>query len=209
MFFRRWYVWLAKPQPKLQMGKAEWAYSHKPNRTIKRPHVHEQYWKVCLRQHAEGQVCQCGKIEEHHIQSTTICAWEFIIPILQFLLGKIFDTISFWTFNLKILFQIRFYLHQTGKHKSGMLLQVTELRPNYNASTDLIWSYKDYGDRWVRQSFILPNLTHRYLLIPSPLSKLKQWTHPSGLFKIQNSRNLFLDIIWFSKPSVVFATSVT
>ncbi|XP_044753291.1 ALK tyrosine kinase receptor isoform X2 [Coccinella septempunctata] len=59
---------------------------------------------------------------------------------------------------------IRFYLHQTGKHKSGLLLQVTELRPNYNAPIDINWSYNDYGDRWVRQSFILPNITHRYFL---------------------------------------------
>ncbi|XP_045462043.1 ALK tyrosine kinase receptor isoform X2 [Harmonia axyridis] len=59
---------------------------------------------------------------------------------------------------------IRFYLHQTGKHKSGLLVQVTELRPNDNYSIDLTWSYNDYGDRWVRQSFILPNLTHRYYL---------------------------------------------
>ncbi|KAL3284751.1 hypothetical protein HHI36_018894 [Cryptolaemus montrouzieri] len=59
---------------------------------------------------------------------------------------------------------IRFYLHQTGKHKSGILLQVTELKPNYNTSKDISWSYFDHGDRWVRQVFVLPNITHRYFL---------------------------------------------
>lgn len=60
---------------------------------------------------------------------------------------------------------IRFYLHKTGKHRSGILLQVTELRPNYNHSNDILWSYEDLGDRWVRKVLILPNITYRYFLI--------------------------------------------
>ncbi|KAK9885852.1 hypothetical protein WA026_013730 [Henosepilachna vigintioctopunctata] len=59
---------------------------------------------------------------------------------------------------------IRFYLHQTGKHKSALSLHVTELKPNYNESKDIFWSYFDHGDRWVRQVLILPNITHRYFL---------------------------------------------
>lgn len=60
-----------------------------------------------------------------------------------------------------IFYQIRFYLHQTGKHKSAIQLQVTELKPTDNYSTELLWSFIDYGDKWIRQVFILPNITHK------------------------------------------------
>ncbi|XP_008194070.1 tyrosine-protein kinase receptor isoform X2 [Tribolium castaneum] len=59
---------------------------------------------------------------------------------------------------------IRFYLHQTGKHKSGIQLQVTELKPTDNYSTEILWSFIDYGDKWIRQVFILPNITHKYFI---------------------------------------------
>ncbi|CAG9816232.1 unnamed protein product [Phaedon cochleariae] len=59
---------------------------------------------------------------------------------------------------------IRFYLHKTGKHKSAILLQVTELRPSENVSMEMLWSFNDHGDQWVRQVFILPNITHRYFI---------------------------------------------
>ncbi|KAJ8931560.1 hypothetical protein NQ314_015507, partial [Rhamnusium bicolor] len=59
---------------------------------------------------------------------------------------------------------IRFYLHKTGKYKSGILLQVTELRPSENVSTEILWSYNDHGDQWVREVIILPNITHRYFI---------------------------------------------
>ncbi|KAJ3662397.1 hypothetical protein Zmor_006748 [Zophobas morio] len=59
---------------------------------------------------------------------------------------------------------IRFYLHQTGKHKSGILLQVTELKRTDNYSTDILWSYINHGDQWIRQVIILPNITHRYFI---------------------------------------------
>jgi anaplastic lymphoma kinase len=59
---------------------------------------------------------------------------------------------------------IRFYLHQTGKHKSAMLLQVTELKPTDNYSTDILWSFSNYGDQWIRQVVILPNITHKYFI---------------------------------------------
>lgn len=44
------------------------------------------------------------------------------------------------------------------------MLQVTELRPKENVSTDLIWSYSNYKHTWVRQEVFLPNITHRYYL---------------------------------------------
>ncbi|XP_018579561.1 ALK tyrosine kinase receptor isoform X2 [Anoplophora glabripennis] len=59
---------------------------------------------------------------------------------------------------------IRFYLHKTGKHKSGILLQVTELTPAENISKEILWSFHDHGDQWVRQDIILPNITHRYFV---------------------------------------------
>ncbi|XP_060520697.1 tyrosine-protein kinase receptor [Cylas formicarius] len=60
---------------------------------------------------------------------------------------------------------IRFYLHKTGKHKSGILLEVIELTPTENKTTNLYWSYvDDHGDQWVRVVLILPNITHRYFL---------------------------------------------
>ncbi|XP_057655482.1 tyrosine-protein kinase receptor isoform X1 [Diorhabda carinulata] len=59
---------------------------------------------------------------------------------------------------------IRFYLHKNGAHKSALLLQVTELRPSENVSTEMLWSYDDHGHQWVRQVFILPNITHRYFI---------------------------------------------
>ncbi|CAG9837672.1 unnamed protein product [Diabrotica balteata] len=59
---------------------------------------------------------------------------------------------------------IRFYLHKTGKHKSAILLQITELRPHENVSTEMLWSFNDHGDQWVRQVIILPNITYRYFI---------------------------------------------
>ncbi|KAF5298515.1 hypothetical protein FQR65_LT00057 [Abscondita terminalis] len=59
---------------------------------------------------------------------------------------------------------IRFFLHQYGSHKSGLMLQVTELRPKENVSTEILWSYNDYGDTWVRKIVILPNITYKYFL---------------------------------------------
>ncbi|XP_030763017.1 ALK tyrosine kinase receptor isoform X2 [Sitophilus oryzae] len=60
---------------------------------------------------------------------------------------------------------IRFYLHKTGKHKSGILLQVNEITPTDNKTTKIYWSYmEDHGDQWIRQVFILPNITHRYFM---------------------------------------------
>nr|XP_023027843.1 ALK tyrosine kinase receptor isoform X2 [Leptinotarsa decemlineata] len=59
---------------------------------------------------------------------------------------------------------IRFYLHKTGKHNSAILVQVTELKPSENVSVELLWSYSDHGDQWVRQVFILPNISHRYFI---------------------------------------------
>lgn len=43
------------------------------------------------------------------------------------------------------------------------MLQVTELRPKENVSTELFWSYNDYGDEWVRKIVILPNITHKWV----------------------------------------------
>nr|ALV82496.1 Alk [Leptinotarsa decemlineata] len=57
-----------------------------------------------------------------------------------------------------------FYLHKTGKHNSAILVQVTELKPSENVSVELLWSYSDHGDQWVRQVFILPNISHRWVL---------------------------------------------
>ncbi|XP_031358672.1 ALK tyrosine kinase receptor [Photinus pyralis] len=59
---------------------------------------------------------------------------------------------------------IRFFLHQYGSHKSGLMLQVTELRPKENVSSEILWSYNDYGDMWVRKTVILPNITYKYFL---------------------------------------------
>ncbi|XP_025832818.1 ALK tyrosine kinase receptor [Agrilus planipennis] len=59
---------------------------------------------------------------------------------------------------------IRFYLHQYGSHKSGIDLSVVEIKPKENVSTQLFWSYNNYGDIWVRKLFVLPNITHRYFL---------------------------------------------
>lgn len=62
-------------------------------------------------------------------------------------------------------FQIRFYLHKTGKHKSAIQLQVTELKPSDNHSMELLWSYDDHGSKWVRQVVVLPNITHKYFIM--------------------------------------------
>nr|CAH7767694.1 unnamed protein product [Callosobruchus chinensis] len=59
---------------------------------------------------------------------------------------------------------IRFYLHKTGKHRSSIQLQVTEMRPSENVTKEILWSYRDFGDQWVRQVFILPNISCRYFL---------------------------------------------
>ncbi|KRT83614.1 protein kinase, partial [Oryctes borbonicus] len=59
---------------------------------------------------------------------------------------------------------IRFYLHQSDHHKSGFMLQVTELRPKENVSTELLWSYNNYKETWVQQVVILPNITYKYYL---------------------------------------------
>ncbi|CAH1983529.1 unnamed protein product [Acanthoscelides obtectus] len=59
---------------------------------------------------------------------------------------------------------IRFYLHKTGKHRSSIQLQVTEMRPSENVTKEMLWSYRDFGDQWVRQVFILPNISCRYFL---------------------------------------------
>ncbi|KAK5639789.1 hypothetical protein RI129_010600 [Pyrocoelia pectoralis] len=59
---------------------------------------------------------------------------------------------------------IRFFLHQYGSHKSGLMLQVTEIRPKENVSSEILWSYNDYGDTWVRKTVILPNITYKYYL---------------------------------------------
>jgi anaplastic lymphoma kinase len=45
-----------------------------------------------------------------------------------------------------------------------MLLQVTELKPTDNYSTDILWSFSNYGDQWIRQVVILPNITHKYFI---------------------------------------------
>lgn len=42
------------------------------------------------------------------------------------------------------------------------MLQVTELRPADNFSTNILWSFSDLGNTWVRQVVILPNITHKY-----------------------------------------------
>ncbi|KAK9701781.1 Low-density lipoprotein receptor domain class A [Popillia japonica] len=59
---------------------------------------------------------------------------------------------------------IRFYLHQSNYHKSGFMLQVTELRPKENVSTELLWSYNNFKEPWVQQVVILPNITYKYYL---------------------------------------------
>ncbi|CAH0545803.1 unnamed protein product [Brassicogethes aeneus] len=60
---------------------------------------------------------------------------------------------------------IRMYMHKTGKHKSALLIQVTEIQPNDNVTTELLWTYnEDHGDRWVRQVVIVPNVTQRYFV---------------------------------------------
>ncbi|XP_017768942.1 PREDICTED: leukocyte tyrosine kinase receptor [Nicrophorus vespilloides] len=59
---------------------------------------------------------------------------------------------------------IRFYLHQSSNHKSGFMLQVTELRPKENVSTDLFWSFNSFPDPWFRQVIVLPNITYKYFL---------------------------------------------
>ncbi|CAG9855575.1 unnamed protein product [Phyllotreta striolata] len=59
---------------------------------------------------------------------------------------------------------IRFYLHKFGKHPSGCSLQVTELRPSENVSTEIWWRYSLFEDQWIRQVIILPNITYRYYL---------------------------------------------
>ncbi|KAG5888425.1 hypothetical protein JTB14_020200 [Gonioctena quinquepunctata] len=59
---------------------------------------------------------------------------------------------------------IRFYLHKTGKHKSAILVQVTELKLSENVTTELTFTYNDQGDQWIRQVFNLPNITHRYFI---------------------------------------------
>lgn len=56
---------------------------------------------------------------------------------------------------------IRFYFHKSGKHKSGMSLNAIELRPSENVSSELLWSYSDHGDKWVRQVITLPKITYR------------------------------------------------
>lgn len=43
------------------------------------------------------------------------------------------------------------------------MLQVTELKPSDNSTTDMFWSYYDHGNAWIRQVAILPNITHRFL----------------------------------------------
>uniref|UniRef100_A0AAR5P3V4 Tyrosine-protein kinase receptor n=1 Tax=Dendroctonus ponderosae TaxID=77166 RepID=A0AAR5P3V4_DENPD len=60
---------------------------------------------------------------------------------------------------------IRVYLHKTGKHKSGVEIQITELKSKKNLTTSLFWSFmEDHGDQWMRQVFILPNITNRYFV---------------------------------------------
>lgn len=43
------------------------------------------------------------------------------------------------------------------------MLQVTELRPKENVSTELLWSYNTYRKLWVQQVVILPNITYKYV----------------------------------------------
>ncbi|KAI4469994.1 apical endosomal glycoprotein precursor [Holotrichia oblita] len=68
------------------------------------------------------------------------------------------------TFNPHQEYMIRFYLHQSDHHKSGFMLQVTELRPKENVSTELLWSYNNFKEPWVQQVVILPNITYKYYL---------------------------------------------
>ncbi|XP_050297012.1 tyrosine-protein kinase receptor isoform X2 [Anthonomus grandis grandis] len=60
---------------------------------------------------------------------------------------------------------IRFYLHKTGKHKSALLIQVNEITPTENKTTKIYWSYmEDHGDQWIREVYVLPNITNRYFM---------------------------------------------
>lgn len=43
-------------------------------------------------------------------------------------------------------------------------MQVTELRPSDNYSTDILWSFVDHGPTWIRQVITLPNITNKYFI---------------------------------------------
>ncbi|XP_022918243.1 tyrosine-protein kinase receptor [Onthophagus taurus] len=57
---------------------------------------------------------------------------------------------------------IRFSVHQSGPHKSGLALQLIELRPTENKTRDIFWSFNSFKEPWVQQVVTLPTVNYRY-----------------------------------------------